>query len=168
MATVRRASTGNTVAVYGISEFESNIDQLNKKVAKDIIEGALKAGAVIVRVDAQARAPMGTKSHKFKEKGKIIVAKPGNLKRKLKERKLTGKRATIGQIQFIIPLDNRAFYGKFQEWGWRTKNGKYIMPQRFLQPAYESKKDEALAEVSKLLGDGIEAEARRLGAQNAS
>lgn len=156
------------VTVLGMTQLENNIDQLNKKVAKTIIGDALKVGAVIVRVDAQARAPVGTKTHKFKERGKIIVAKPGNLKRKLKERKLTGKRATMGQIQYIIPLDGRAFYGKFQEWGWRTKSGKYIMPKRFLLPAYESKKDEALAEVSRLLADGIEAEARRLGAQNAS
>lgn len=155
------------VTVLGMTQLENTISQLNKKVAKTIIGDALKAGAVIVRVEAQNRAPVGTQSHKFKEKGKIIVVKAGNLKRKLKEKKRVGKRATLGQIQYIIPLDGRVFYGKFQEWGWKTKSGKYIAPKRFLQPAFESKKDEALAEVSKLLGEGIEAEARRLGVENA-
>ena len=155
------------VTVLGMTQLENTISQLNKKVAKTIIGDALKQGAVIVLEEAKARAPVGTKKHKFKEQGKIIVAKPGNLKRKLTVRKLSNKKRTMGQIQYIIPLDGRAFYGKFQEWGWKTKSGKYIAPKRFLQPAFESKKDEALAEVSKLLGEGIEAEARRLGVENA-
>ena len=58
------------MTVLGMTQLENNIDQLNKKVAKTIIGGALKAGAVIVRVDAQARAPIGTKKHKFKENRK--------------------------------------------------------------------------------------------------
>ena len=104
-----------------------------------------KSWATTSRIaEAKARAPLGIVPHKFKEKGAVITVKPGNLRKSLKQRVYRGQRASMGNIQSIIPLDGRAFYGKFQEWGWKTKSGRYIAPQRFLAPAWQAKKEEAL------------------------
>lgn len=157
----------NSVQVLGLEQLESNIAQLNKKVAKVIIVDALKAGAVIIRDEARLRAPMGTVPHKFKERGAVITVKPGNLKKKIKEKKRTGRNVSMGTIQYIIPLDGRAFYGRFQEWGWKAKGGRYIPGKRFLESAYQAKDTEALDEISKLLGEGIEQAAQQLSNQNA-
>lgn len=149
-----------TVHVTGLKELEKTLTELPKKVAKTSLEKATKSGAQVVVVEARARAPKGIVPHKFKERGAVIIVKPGNLKRQIKAKKMTNKNRTMGTIQYIIPLDGRAFYGKFQEWGWKVKSGRYIAPQRFLGPAWEAKKGEALDQVGKRLGEEVEKAAR--------
>lgn len=165
MATIRRGATGNSVTVYGLEQMQSAISTLEHKVANNIIHISLKAGMGLILADAKARAPVGTVPHKFKEKGAMINVKPGNLRKELKMRKRTGKNITIGKIQYIIPLDGRAFYGKFIEWGWRTKDGKYIQPKvRFLEGAYNAQKEAALDKVSTKMSELFEKAAREAAA----
>lgn len=154
------------VQVTGLKELERSLSQLQTKVAKKALEIAIKSGTKVVLTEAKLRAPMGSTPHKFKERGSVITVKAGNLRKSLKQRVYRGQRATMGNIQSIIPLDGRAFYGKFQEWGWKTKSGKYIAPQRFLGPAWEAKKQEALNQLSQRLGEEVEKAAQE--AANAS
>lgn len=149
-----------TVHVTGLKELEQSLSQLQGKVAKKALEIAVKSGTKVVLTEAKSRAPVGHVPHKFKEKGQIVTVNPGNLRKSLKQRVYRGQRAAMGSIQSIIPLDGRAFYGKFQEWGWKARNGKYISPQRFLGPAWEAKKGEALDQVGKRLGEEVEKAAR--------
>jgi len=149
-----------TVHVTGLKELEQSLSQLQGKVAKKALEIAVKSGTKVVLTEAKSRAPVGTKPHKFKERGQTITVRPGNLRRSLRQRVYRGQRAAMGSIQAIIPLDGRAFAGKFQEWGWKARNGRYIAPQRFMGPAWEAKKNDALIQTSKRLGEEIEKEAR--------
>ena len=148
------------VQVTGLKELEQSLSLLQGKVAKKALEIAVKSGTKVVLTEAKMRAPMGTVPHKFKERGAVITVKPGNLRKALKQRVYRGQRASMGNIQSIIPLDGRAFYGKFQEWGWKAKGGRYIAPQRFLAPAWQAKKEEALDQLSKRLGEEVEKAAR--------
>jgi len=150
----------NTVQMTGLKELERTLTEFPKKLAKKGLEVAIKSGTKVVLTEAKARAPMGIVPHKFKERGAVIEVKPGNLRKSLKQKVFRGQRASMGNIQSIIPLDGRAFYGKFQEWGWKTKGGKYIAPQRFLAPAWEAKKTEALDQLGKRLGEEVEKAAR--------
>jgi HK97 gp10 family phage protein len=147
--------------MYGLEQLEASITTLKREVATKILDKSLRSGMRIILKDAKARAPRGTEEHGFKEhKARVMVA-PGNLKRSLKMKKRGGKTATIGKIQFIIPLDGRAFYGKFIEWGWKTRAGNYIAPKkRFLAEAYNTNKDAALDQVSMMLGDLIQEAAK--------
>ena len=149
-----------SVTVTGLKELEQSLSQLQGKVAKKALEIAVKSGTQVVVVEARMRAPKGIVSHKFKERGAVITVKPGNLKRSIKPKKMTNRNRTMGTIQYLIPLDGRAFYGKFQEWGWKTKSGRYIAPQRFLAPAWQAKKEEALDQLGKRLGEEVEKAAR--------
>lgn len=153
------------VQVTGLKELERSLSQLQGKVAKKALEIAVKSGTQVVVVEAKMRAPKGIVPHKFKKNGAMITVKPGNLKRNIKAKKMSNKKRTMGNIQYIIPLDGDAFYGRFIEWGWRTKSGRYIAPQRFLAPAWQAKKEEALDQVGKRLG--IEVEKAALEAANA-
>ena len=153
-----------TVTVTGLKELEQSLSQLQGKVAKKALEIAVKSGTKVVLEEAKARAPLGIVPHKFKERGAVITVKPGNLRKSLKQRVYRGQRASMGNIQSIIPLDGRAFYGKFQEWGWKTKSGRYIAPQRFLAPAWQAKKAEALDQLGKRLGEEVEKAAREAAA----
>lgn len=149
-----------TVQVTGLKQLEQSLSQLQGKVAKKALEIAVKSGTKVVLTEAKARAPLGIVPHKFKERGAVITVKPGNLRKSLKQKVYRGQRAAMGSIQSIIPLDGRAFYGKFQEWGWKTKGGKYIAPQRFLAPAWEAKKQEALDQLGQRLGEEVDKAAR--------
>lgn len=161
MATIRRAPTGNTANVYGLEQLEASITTLKREVATKILDKSLRSGMRIILKDAKARAPRGTEPHGFKEHGARVMVAPGNLKKELKMKKRGGKTATIGKIQFIIPLDGRAFYGKFIEWGWKTREGNYIQPKkRFLSEAYNTNKDAAFDQVSMMLGDLIKEAAK--------
>jgi HK97 gp10 family phage protein len=150
----------STVRVTGLKELEQSLSQLQGKVAKKSLEIAVKSGTKVVLDEAKRRAPVGNTTHKFKERGQVITVRPGNLRRSLKQRVYRGQRAAMGSIQAIIPLDGRAFYGKFQEWGFKSRSGKYIAPKRFLGPAWEAKKGEALDQVGKRLGEEVEKAAR--------
>ena len=154
----------NTVTVTGLKQLEQSLSAFSQKIAKKSLEIAIKSGTKVVLTEAKARAPMGIVPHKFKERGAVITVKPGNLRKSLKQRVYRGQRASMGNIQSIIPLDGRAFYGKFQEWGWKTKSGKYIAPQRFLSPAWEAKKQEALTQLSQRLGEEIQKAAQEAAA----
>lgn len=154
----------NTVTVTGLKQLEQSLSAFSQKIAKKSLEIAIKSGTKVVLTEAKARAPMGIVPHKFKERGAVITVKPGNLRKSLKQRVYRGQRASMGNIQSIIPLDGRAFYGKFQEWGWKTKSGKYIAPQRFLAPAWEAKKQEALTQLSQRLGEEIQKAAQEAAA----
>lgn len=161
----RRASSGNTVNVYGLEELRSSLATLERKVANKVIHHSLRAGMGLILAEAKARAPVGTVPHKFKEHGAWITVKPGNLRKMLKMRPRTGKKATIGKIQYIIPLDGRAFYGKFIEWGWKTKSGTYIQPKvRFLEGAFNAQKDAAFDMVSIKMSELFEQAAREAAA----
>lgn len=149
-----------TVTVTGLKELEQSLSLLQSKVAKTSLERATKSGAQVVVVEARMRAPKGIVPHKFKKNGAVITVKPGNLRKNIKPKKMSNKKRTIGNIQYIIPLDGDAFYGKFMEWGWRAKGGRYIAPQRFLAPAWQAKKDEALDQLGKRLGEEVEKAAR--------
>ncbi len=148
------------VQVTGLKELEQSLSLLQGKVAKKSLEIAVKSGTKVVLTEAKMRAPMGTVPHKFKERGAVITVKPGNLRKSLKQRVYRGQRASMGNIQSIIPLDGRAFYSKFMEWGYKAKGGRYIAPQRFLAPAWEAKKTEALDQLGKRLGEEVEKAAR--------
>lgn len=149
-----------TVQVTGLKELEQSLSLLQSKVAKKALEIAVKSGTKVVLQEAKLRAPLGTVPHKFKERGAVITVQAGNLRKSLRQRVYRGQRASMGNIQSIIPLDGRAFYGKFQEWGWTTKSGKYIAPQRFLAPAWQAKKEEALDQLGKRLGEEVDKAAR--------
>ena len=148
------------VQVTGLKELEQSLSLLQGKVAKKSLEIAVKSGTKVVLTEAKMRAPKGIVPHKFKKNGAVITVKPGNLRKNIKPKKMSNQKRTMGNIQYIIPLDGDAFYGRFIEWGWRTKSGRYIAPQRFLAPTWQAKKTEALDQLGKRLGEEVEKAAR--------
>jgi len=109
---------------------------LEPKVRKKIIRQAIRPAMKIVQRDAIARAPRG---------------ESGLLKKSIKVRAFKRSRTKIGVSVSTAKgwFKGDAFYGGFQEWGW--KQGKrslgsmrrHIPGFGYMQGAYESKGDEA-------------------------
>ena len=157
------------VKVRGLKELNRALLALGKTEGRKVLRAAMRSGAKVIAVEAKAKAPVGTRSHRFKEKGQWITVRPGNLKRSIRPRALPKRQVSRGEMEVIVALAGRGFYGRFLEWGWRAgKQGKYIAPKsRILNSAYDAKRQEAFQVIQREAGAGIEAAAARLGALNA-
>lgn len=157
------------VRVTGLRELDNALRTLGRKEGRKVLRSAMRSGAKVIATEAKAQAPIGTREHRFKEKGQLVTVRPGNLKRSIKPRSLPRRQVSRGQLEFIVAHAGRGFYGRFLEWGWRAgKQGKYIAPKsRILNNAYDTKREEALRVIQQETGAGIEQAAARLGAQNA-
>ena len=144
------AVTGS-IKLIGGKELDRKLKALPRKVAKKILRQALRAGAKIILAQAKANAPVAT----------------GQLKKSLKVRAM--KRTRKGTVGFKVQtkagdFKGDEFYGSFLEYGFRRgkrpgKGAEYtreIVPaQPFMRPAFDSKKDEAVAVISKELSAKI-------------
>lgn len=158
------------VKVTGLKELNRNLIAMGKAGQK-VLKTAVKDGAKVVAADVKARVPVGSKPHRFREKGKIIFVMPGNLRKNIKPRLVPKNKVQGADMAVVVAYEGRAFYGRWLEWGWRSgKARKYVNPYKrpkYLESAWDSKRDEALRVTAARLRVLIETEAARLGAQNA-
>lgn len=122
------------VKVTGLKELNNALTALGNKHGRAALRVAIRSGGKVITEEVSRRAPVGTVAHSFKEFGQRVTVQPGNLKKSIKARFLRSKDIQSGNIQLVIPLEGRAFYGKFQEFGWwagktrthsyKGKNGK--------------------------------------------
>lgn len=188
------------VKVTGLKELNKALTELGNKHGRAALRVAIRSGSKVITEEVSRRAPVGTVSHSFKEHGARVTVNPGNLRKSIKARFMRSRDVKSGRIELVIPLEGRAFYGKFQEWGWwagkarmhsyKGANGRrgrrlndeqradrlqqqrsgrrFIVPkQRFFEPAWDAKRNEALTRIRERLWERIQYEAARLGAQNA-
>jgi HK97 gp10 family phage protein len=115
--------------VRGAKELKRKLDELADKEVKKIVRQAMRAGAKVILPKAKAYAPVGA---------------TGNLRRAIKvraakrSRKYIGVNVTLGEGFFI----GDAFYGAFQEFGWKTGKRKsakrrQVGGKHFMQRAAE-------------------------------
>lgn len=116
------------VKVTGLKEMNRALTELGTKHGRAALRVAIRAGGKVITEEVSRRAPVGTVQHSFKEFGQRVTVQPGNLKKSIKSRFLRSKGVYNGNIQLVIPLEGRAFYGKFQEFGWwagKTRSHSY-------------------------------------------
>lgn len=118
-----------------IADVTRRLNELEPKVRKKIIRQAMRPAMKMIRQDAIARAPRKT----------------GQLRKSIKVRAFKRSRTKIGVSVTTAKgwFKGEAFYGGFQEWGW--KQGKralgagrrHIPGHGFMEGAYLSKGPEA-------------------------
>jgi HK97 gp10 family phage protein len=118
--------------IEGLEDFEAKLKALEFAVQKESLIAAVKAGAEIIRAEAEARAPRRT----------------GTL---AEEEMITVVESTAFEVVAKIGPSKEAFYGLFQELG-----TAHMTAHPFLLPAAEDKKQEALDAAGKVLKDKIE------------
>ena len=125
------------IRIDGLRELDHALQELAWPTARRALRKGMRQGANVIRDDARARAPK----------------KSGLLKRSIRTRE---RRGDVGNIRFDIEVRQRAFYGRFLEYGTSKMSAK-----PFLRPAAESKAESAVTAMRDALSLAIAAEMRK-------
>jgi len=148
----------SSVTVTGLSELEKRLEQFTDQVAKNIMSGALRAGAVVIQKEARQRCPVSSEAHwlgKKRGKERVLIA-PGELKRKGIKVRLAPRKSRTVPIEYWVYVSRRYWYWKFLEFG------TVKMPaQPFMRPAFDTLKEKATEAIRDYLAARIDKEAAK-------
>src|SRR5665647_1324023 len=142
-----------TIAISGLSDLEKALEAFPDKIARNILSGAIRAGAVVFQNEARRRAPVSGQEHMMGRKGKRVMVQPGNLRKNIKVR-LAPRKSRDVPIEYWTYVSKKAWYWIFTEFGTRKMSAR-----PFMRPAFESRKQEALERIREYLAARIEKEA---------
>ena len=144
-----------TISITGLAELEKNLLAFPDKIAKRILSGAIRAGAVVIQKEARNLAPVSDAPHKLGKGSKAVIINPGHLKRNIKVRLAPRKSRTV-PIEYWVYVSGKAWYWKFVEFGTSKMSG-----QPFMRPAFDGNKAEALERIKEYLAARIDKEAAK-------
>lgn len=171
---------GNSVefAVHGLKQLEDALFEIGNAASGAAIFAGLVAAGLPVQKEAKILAPQAKKPYyRYWKGGKKIgrardgnqtfspkerkLIQPGQLRKSISRKRLKNaageKGATIG-----ISWRGNAFWGRFYELGTRKTPA-----QRYLQRAFEAKKDEALTIFKQKLAANIEKQRQKIAQRTA-
>ena len=137
--------------VSGLKELQAAMKELPVNIARNVLRGAVNAGATVIREEAKTRAPVYSGSP---VKGQ---APPGTLKRALYQKQIREKSSALLQTFFVGVRQGRsakktnkgsidAWYARFLEFGTSKMAAK-----PFMRPAFEAKKEAAVQAIKDYL-----------------
>lgn len=155
--------------ISGLSELEAALRELPDRIGKNVLRGAVSAGAAEIRVEAKNKAPVYTgdvsKGH----------PPPGTLKRAIYQKQIRELSNDQTQVFFVgvrqgkkyqkqgkkgnLSMD--AFYWRWVELG---SSARAAIP--FLRPAFEAKKMAAVEAIKTYMANRIPAEVAKLPGAN--
>jgi HK97 gp10 family phage protein len=154
-----------SVDVNGLKELDAALKQLPDRIARNVLRGAVRAGAAEIRNEAKLKAPVYT--------GKVSEGhpRPGTLKRAIYLKQASALSSLVQQT-FVVgvrngPKVNRktkvkdygsdAFY-----WRWVEFGTQKMAARPFLRPAFEAKKFAALKAIQDYMATRIPLEVDKL------
>jgi HK97 gp10 family phage protein len=144
-----------TIQITGLADLEKLLEDFSDRIAKNILSGAIRAGAVVIQNEARRTAPQSAEEHQAGRKGKKVMVSPGNLRKNIKVRSAPRKSKTQ-PVEYWVYVSKKAWYWTFVEFG-----TKKMQARPFLRPAFESRKQEALDRIKEYLAARIEKEAAK-------
>lgn len=142
-----------TISITGLSDLEKKLDQFSDRIAKNILSGAIRAGAVVIQKEARRFAPQSDKEHQLGKGTKSVIIKPGSLKKAIKVRVAPRKSRTV-PITYWVYVSSKMWYWKFVEFGTSKMDSK-----PFMRPAFDAYKSDALEAIRSYLDARIDKEA---------
>lgn len=144
-----------TISITGLSDLEKALEAFPDKIARNILGGAIRAGAVVIQNEARQKAPQSAGPHKVGRKIKGVIVQPGHLRKNIKVR-MAPRKSRTSPIEYWVYVSKRAWYWKFVEFGTKKMSAK-----QFMRPAFDSRKQEALERIKEYLAARIEKEAEK-------
>jgi HK97 gp10 family phage protein len=143
-----------TIDLKGPDAIKRAFAELPPRLARKVIRRGLRAGAKIVRADAQAHAPVDT----------------GLTRKAIKVRSGRGRKKGLITMGVVIGQGDyrgETFYGAFQEFGWKagergSEHRRQVEGKHFMGHALAEKEGPAKAAIAEVISDGIEREAEGL------
>lgn len=130
------------VEVQGLKELERKLISMGPKVSLKAMRSALVSGAQVVKRDVIERAPV--RSGRLK---RSVLVKRMTKTNPFNERVIVGVRHGKKQRK----ADRDAFYWTWMEFGFKDRAGRPVAPQKFIRPAFEAKKGNALNKIIDVL-----------------
>lgn len=173
------------ITVTGLDQLQRALQQLPERLAKNVLRGAVAAGAKVIRDEARRRAPIYNGPDGTVPRGVIRRAIYASSSRQLTTALSQGYIVNVrsGKKYQAVGKKGRnadAFFAPWVEYGhyvvprrpsgvtvrahraiYRTSKGQFVAPRPFMRPAFESKKEEALKVIKDYLTQRIPQEAER-------
>ncbi len=157
--------------IKGFAELEKALSEFPKKLLKNAMRRALRAGVKVIATEAKLRCPVGPPSHVASVK---YGAKEGELRRSIKIGTNTVKGSMV--YGYVRAGSFKAYYARWVEFGTAAhrisaKNGGALSfggavfqsvahpgaaPHPFMRPALDAKRGEALEAVRASLADAVQ------------
>ena len=141
------------VKISGFSELEQAMQQFAIRVEKNIANGMVRAGAVVIQKEASQRAPVSDGPHLLGTGNRQMWIVPGSLKKGVRVRKAPVRMAN-GMVTWWVYIRKSLWYWKFVEFGTQKMSAR-----PFIRPAYESMKMAAIERMRQYAAARIEKEA---------
>lgn len=148
-----------SVVIEGLRELEEAMLSFPDKLAKQVLSGAIRTGANIIKKQCIEYAPKSEAPHLLKgAKSNIGVwILPGNLKRMIRV-KVDKSRTRGYKISYEVYVKNKeAWYFKFVEFGTSKMYGR-----TFMRSGFEMAKEAAIVAITEYVKSHIEDGGRRL------
>jgi len=147
-----------TIHITGLADLERRLKELPDKLAKNVLRGAVRAGAAVIQKEAKSLCPASAEAHYLGKGSKRVLIQPGELKKKgIKVRSAPRKESQYA-ITYWVYWSKKHWYGKFLEFGTSKMSRK-----SFLRPAFDSKKEAATAAIRDYMATRIDKELGKIG-----
>lgn len=144
-----------TFGIAGLSDLENMLKDFPDRLAKNILSGAVRAGAVVIQKEARQLALTSSKAHKLGKGSKAVEVHPGSLRKGIKVRKAPQKSASV-PIEYWVYVSKKLWYWKFLEFGTSKMSRK-----SFMRPAFDTQYQRATEAIRDYLAKRIEKEAAK-------
>lgn len=153
----------DNIQIDGLRELEQQLLGFTDKLAKNILQDAIKEGAKIIQKQAKENAPVSVAPHilrsyasavfkNFKTTKAGVWILPGNIKRMIRV-KVDTSQSRGYKITYEVYVKNKeAWYWKFLEFGTSKMQAK-----PFMRTAFEEMKEIAIAAIEQKIREGIAA-----------
>lgn len=145
-----------TISITGLSDLEKKLADFPDKIARNILSGAIRAGAVVIQKEARQLAPKSDAPHKLGKGSKAVEIQPGTLKKSIKVR-LAPRKSRERPIEYWVYVSKKTWYWKFVEFGTSKMSQK-----PFMRPAFDAQKIAATEAIRAYLAARIEKEATKI------
>jgi HK97 gp10 family phage protein len=148
--------------IEGLAELDRALHALPGNIAKNVLRGAVGAGAAVIRKEAKSRAPVAEGPQR------PDAPPPGTLQRAIYS-KWIRELSDWSKQTFIVSVKKGRKYRKAGKkytdafYWWFVENGTSKMAARpYLRPAFEAKKTEAIEAIRDYLAKRIPLEVEKL------
>jgi HK97 gp10 family phage protein len=138
-----------TIQITGLSDLEKRLRELPDRLAKNVLRGAVRAGAVVIQKEAKLLAPKDTGEMARDIMVKAAKSSKGFIAYHVYVR--TGKKSRLAGRKRNVNRDS--FYWRFVEFGTSKMAAK-----PFMRPAFDTKKESATEAIRDYMAQRIDKE----------
>lgn len=145
-------------SINGVDELKRALNALNSESALKVGTSAAREGGKMIKAAFVDAAPVGTEptaKTRRTRSGNVVAFDYGHLRDNITVRKRRAERQH--QVKFSVGI-GAAFWGLIQEFG-----SRHMAAHPWMRPAFDRAARGVISAVGKLIGSGIEREAKRLG-----